>query len=58
MDARVACEIVKEYLMDKRVEKLVLVAHSQGGIIASMVVDAMLTELPAHMMGKLVCPFN
>ncbi|KAI4217385.1 MAG: hypothetical protein LQ349_009061 [Xanthoria aureola] len=53
MDARVACEIVKEYLMDKRVEKLVLVAHSQGGIIASMVVDAMLTELPAHMMGKL-----
>lgn len=56
MDARVACEIVKEYLMDKRVEKLVLVAHSQGGIIASMVVDAMLTELPAHMVGKLVCP--
>ncbi|KAI4272954.1 MAG: hypothetical protein L6R38_006467 [Xanthoria sp. 2 TBL-2021] len=53
LDARVACEIVKEYLVDKEVEKLVLLAHSQGGIIASMVVDAMLMELPADVMGKL-----
>ena len=49
-----ACEIFKEYLMDEEVKKLVLVAHSQGGIIASMVVDQMLMELPDDVMGKMV----
>ncbi|KAL8854491.1 MAG: hypothetical protein Q9221_000762 [Calogaya cf. arnoldii] len=53
LDVRVACEIFKEYLMDEEVKKLVLVAHSQGGIIASMVVDQMLMELPDDVMGKL-----
>ncbi|KAL8669836.1 MAG: hypothetical protein Q9168_005588 [Polycauliona sp. 1 TL-2023] len=53
MDVRVACEIVKGYLLDKEVERLVMVGHSQGGIIVSMVVDAMLTELPADVIGKL-----
>ncbi|KAL8810889.1 MAG: hypothetical protein Q9200_002237 [Gallowayella weberi] len=53
MDVRVACEILKEYLVDEEVKKLVLVAHSQGGIIASMAVDALVTELPANVIGKL-----
>ncbi|KAL8639322.1 MAG: hypothetical protein Q9226_008882, partial [Calogaya cf. arnoldii] len=53
LDVRVACEIFKEYLMDEEVKKLVLVAHSQGGIIASMVVDQMFMELPDDVMGKL-----
>lgn len=54
LDVRVACEIIKEYLVDMEVQKLILVAHSQGGIIASMVVDAMLAELPSDTVGKLV----
>ncbi|KAL9640120.1 MAG: hypothetical protein Q9204_000837 [Flavoplaca sp. TL-2023a] len=53
LDVRVACEIIKEYLVDTEVEKLVLVAHSQGGIIASLVVDTMLMELPDDIVGKL-----
>lgn len=54
MDVRVAFEVLKEHLIDDEVGKVVLVAHSQGGIIASMVVDALLTELPGITMGKLV----
>ncbi|KAL8995003.1 MAG: hypothetical protein Q9169_005179 [Polycauliona sp. 2 TL-2023] len=53
MDVRVACEIVKAFLMDEQVERLVLVGHSQGGIVVSMVVDAMLMELPADVLGKM-----
>ncbi|KAL8678644.1 MAG: hypothetical protein Q9224_007100, partial [Gallowayella concinna] len=53
MDMRVACEIMKEFLEDEEVEKVVLVAHSQGGIIASMAVDALVTELSGNEMGKL-----
>ncbi|KAL8840490.1 MAG: hypothetical protein Q9176_003816 [Flavoplaca citrina] len=53
LDVRVACEIIKEYLVDTKVENLVLVAHSQGGIIASLVVDTMLMELPDDIVGKL-----
>ncbi|KAL8801988.1 MAG: hypothetical protein Q9182_004117 [Xanthomendoza sp. 2 TL-2023] len=53
MDVRVACEILKEYLVDEEVKKVVLVAHSQGGIIASMAVDALVAELPGNIMGKL-----
>ncbi|KAL8650349.1 MAG: hypothetical protein Q9210_003873 [Variospora velana] len=53
MDARVAYEILRDYLVDKEVKKVVLVAHSQGGIIASMVVDHLLAELSEEMMGKL-----
>ncbi|KAL8677803.1 MAG: hypothetical protein Q9186_005810 [Xanthomendoza sp. 1 TL-2023] len=53
MDMRVACEIMKDFLEDEKVEKVVLVAHSQGGIIASMAVDALVTELSGNAMGKL-----
>ncbi|KAL8976231.1 MAG: hypothetical protein Q9177_006896, partial [Variospora cf. flavescens] len=53
MDARIAYEILTDYLVDEKVNKVVLVAHSQGGIIASMVVDHLLAELSEEMMGKL-----
>ncbi|KAL9017510.1 MAG: hypothetical protein Q9185_005176 [Variospora sp. 1 TL-2023] len=53
MDARIAYEILTGYLADEKVNKVVLVAHSQGGIIASMVVDHLLAELSEEMMGKL-----
>ncbi|KAL8824305.1 MAG: hypothetical protein Q9170_008201 [Blastenia crenularia] len=53
MDVRVACEVLKAQLVDKEVKKVVLVAHSQGGIIASMVVDYLLAEVGEGLMGKL-----
>lgn len=53
-DVRVACEVLRGYLVDEEVKKVVLVAHSQGGIILSMVVDYLLAELSGEMMGKLV----
>ncbi|KAI4176425.1 MAG: hypothetical protein LQ343_001165 [Gyalolechia ehrenbergii] len=53
MDVRVAIEVVKKHLVDPEVRKVVLLAHSQGGIIASMVVDHLLTELSGECMGKL-----
>ncbi|KAL8935801.1 MAG: hypothetical protein Q9216_005253 [Gyalolechia sp. 2 TL-2023] len=52
-DVRIAIEIVKEHLVDQEVRKVVLLAHSQGGIIASMVVDHLLTELSGECMSKL-----
>ncbi|KAI4090574.1 MAG: hypothetical protein LQ344_004621 [Seirophora lacunosa] len=52
-DVRVACEVLRDYLVDEEVKKVVLVAHSQGGIIVSMVVDYLLAELSGEMMGKL-----
>ncbi|KAL9024242.1 MAG: hypothetical protein Q9196_006659 [Gyalolechia fulgens] len=53
MDVRVANEVIKQHLVDPLVQKVVLLAHSQGGIIASMVVDHLLTELSGECIGKL-----
>ncbi|KAL8784899.1 MAG: hypothetical protein Q9213_003712 [Squamulea squamosa] len=53
LDVRVACEVVKDLLVDDEVKRVVLVAHSQGGIIASMVVDELFMELSGNMMGKM-----
>ncbi|KAI4119253.1 MAG: hypothetical protein LQ338_007304 [Usnochroma carphineum] len=53
MDVRIAYEIVKVQLVDDSVKKVVLIGHSQGGIIVSMVVDYLLQELSGEMMGKL-----
>ncbi|KAL6718464.1 hypothetical protein ACLMJK_004555 [Lecanora helva] len=52
-DVRTAHEYVKATLVDSTVKKVVLIAHSQGGIIVSLVVDQLLTELPAECMSKL-----
>ncbi|KAL9576417.1 MAG: hypothetical protein Q9212_007114 [Teloschistes hypoglaucus] len=53
MDVRVACEIVKGCLMDPEAKKVVLIGHSQGGIIVSMVLDQLFPELPNESMSKL-----
>ncbi|KAL9602754.1 MAG: hypothetical protein Q9219_001597 [cf. Caloplaca sp. 3 TL-2023] len=53
IDVRVAYEIIKEHLVDETVKKVVLVAHSQGGIIVSMVIDHLLAELNKDCMHKL-----
>ncbi|KAL9009368.1 MAG: hypothetical protein Q9173_005593 [Seirophora scorigena] len=52
-DVRVTCEVLRDYLVDDEVKKVMLVAHSQGGIIVSMAVDHLLAELSGEMMGKL-----
>ena len=45
---------VKANLIDPSVKKVVLIGHSQGGIIASMVVDRLLADLPIETVSKLV----
>ena len=49
-----AYEYVKSYLSDPTVNKVILVGHSQGGIIVSMVVDRLLADLPIETVSKLV----
>ena len=49
-----AYEYVKSYLSDPNVNKVVLIGHSQGGIIVSMVVDRLLADLPIETVSKLV----
>ncbi|KLJ07945.1 hypothetical protein EMPG_16581 [Blastomyces silverae] len=44
---------LKHCLTDPTVHKVVLIAHSQGGIIASMALDLLFTSLPAEDMAKL-----
>ncbi|KAL8700840.1 MAG: hypothetical protein Q9201_005233 [Fulgogasparrea decipioides] len=53
MDVRVAYEIVNGYLTDPEAKKVVLIAHSQGGIIASMLLDHLFPELPGELISKL-----
>ena len=53
-DGRIAYEAVKANLVDPEVKKVILIAHSQGGIEASLVLDRLLTTLPPEMISKLV----
>lgn len=53
-DVRVTYEYVKAYLSEPAIKKVVLVAHSQGGIIISMVLDHLFSELPSSIISKLV----
>lgn len=53
MDVRVTYSYVKATLVDPTVSKVVLIGHSQGGIIISLVIDQLFTELPASCMSKL-----
>ena len=52
-DVRIAYSYVKAVLVDSTVEKVVLIGHSQGGLIASLVLDELFSELPASCMSKL-----
>ncbi|KKZ65133.1 hypothetical protein EMCG_09022 [[Emmonsia] crescens] len=44
---------LKHCLIDPKVHKVVLITHSQGGIIVSMALDLLFTDLPAENMAKL-----
>lgn len=54
MDVRVAYDHTKACLIDPAVSKVVLIAHSQGGIIASLVLDCLYADLPCDIVSKLV----
>ena len=54
LDVRVTYDYVKACLGDPTVRKVVLVGHSQGGIIISMVIDELLKDLPQRVFGKMV----
>ena len=53
-DGRVAYEAVKSNLVDPEVRRVVLIAHSQGCIEASLVLDRLYAEIPAEIISKLV----
>ena len=54
LDVRIAYDYVKACLCDPTVRKVVLIGHSQGGIIISMVIDELLKDLPQEVFGKVV----
>ena len=54
-DCRIAYDYVKACLTNPSVAKVVLIGHSQGGIIASTVLDKLFAELPPATISKLVC---
>ncbi|KAI5843615.1 hypothetical protein BZA05DRAFT_321457, partial [Tricharina praecox] len=52
-DIRIAYNTLKETLLDEDVDKVVLVTHSQGGIIVAAAVDALCADLPPAAFDKL-----
>ena len=54
MDVRVAYDYIKACLLDPTISKVVLIAHSQGGIVASLALDSLFVDLPLEAMSKLV----
>ena len=50
---RLTYDQLKAFLVDPTVSKVVLIGHSQGGIIASLAIDDLLAQLPARTMSKL-----
>ncbi|KAJ5676499.1 uncharacterized protein N7477_002132 [Penicillium maclennaniae] len=52
-DVRVAYPLVKEALLNRSCEKVVLILHSQGGIEGSLIIDWLLNEIPQDLVAKL-----
>lgn len=52
-ETRVCYEYVKAYLADPEVKKVVLIAHSQGCIMASQILDQLYVDLPMEAVAKL-----
>ena len=53
-DVRVAYDYIKGNVTCEEVRKVVIVAHSQGGIILSLVMDRLYAELSRETLAKLV----
>ena len=58
MDVRFAFDTTKALLADPSVKKVVLIGHSQGGIIASLVLDQLYADLPIETISKLVSAYQ
>ena len=56
-ETRVCYEYIKAYLTDQQVKKVVLIAHSQGCIMASQILDQLYMDLPAQALGKIEVRF-
>lgn len=55
-ETRVAYEYVKAYCTDPEVKKVVIIAHSQGTIMASQILDQLYVDLPSEAVSHLeVC---
>lgn len=52
-ETRVCYEYVKAYCADSEVHKVILIAHSQGCIMASQILDQLYVDLPAEAVAKL-----
>ncbi|KAH8804490.1 hypothetical protein F5884DRAFT_796150 [Xylogone sp. PMI_703] len=52
-ETRQAYTILKDYLQDGNVNRIVLIAHSQGGILASHILDNLYTDLSSLQLQKL-----
>lgn len=52
-ETRVAFEYVKAYCSDPTVKKVVLIGHSQGGIMVSQILDELFMDLPSESIAKL-----
>jgi hypothetical protein len=52
-ETRVCYEYIKAYCTDPEVKKVVLIAHSQGCIMASQILDQLYVDLPASAVSKL-----
>jgi hypothetical protein len=52
-ETRVCYEYIKAYCSDPEVKKVVLIAHSQGCIMASQILDQLYVDLPAVTVSKL-----
>lgn len=57
-ETRVCYEYVKAYCSDPAVKKVVLIAHSQGCIMASQILDQLYVDLPAEAVSKLEVRFT
>jgi hypothetical protein len=52
-ETRVSYEYIKAYCADPQVKKVVLIAHSQGCIMASQILDQLYVDLPSESVAKL-----
>jgi hypothetical protein len=57
-ETRVCYEYIKSYMMDHEVGKVVLIAHSQGCIMASQILDQLYVDLPSEAVKKLEVRFS
>ncbi|KAL8823813.1 MAG: hypothetical protein Q9191_005530 [Dirinaria sp. TL-2023a] len=53
MDVRVTYDYLKACLCDPTIHKIILIAHSQGGIIVCMALDHLFADLPRDVFSKL-----